>query len=232
MIQAEYFLSKKGINSSDIKYIIRENGKTSVYLKDDRSMETYIPVKSFLKLLPKSDFININKGILLSKSYIKFVNKCIYVTADGRSFEGRHRALKEHLKNEIELSLPEKTTSEAGKVGIRARFSVLNKMPIAFCVMELITDNTGKAADFVFRYCNEHMAVLENASVEKLLDSSLCKLNRTGIGTRFISYADVALNGTEKVLHDYIPEMGRGFDIYCFQPERGYCACALIESRI
>ena len=43
-----------------------------------------------------------------------------------------------------------------------------------------------------------------------------------------VTYADVALNGTKVILHDYSPEIGKELTIYCFQPHPGYCACILI----
>ena len=42
-----------------------------------------------------------------------------------------------------------------------------------------------------------------------------------------VAYADVALNGVQRVLHDYSPEIGKHLTIYCYQPEPGYCACIL-----
>ena len=229
MIQAKYFLSRNSIESSDIKYIVREDGRTSVYLKNGKLIKTYIPVKSFLDFLPKEEFININKGILLAKSYVIRVKKCEYTTADGHKFEGRHRALKEHLKNEIELSLPGKFPALGNPESIGTRFSILNKLPIAFCVIELVTDKEGSLSDFIFRYCNERMAILENRPLENMAGLSVSELYAIKGKPRFQRYADVAVNGSDDVVHDYIPELDKNLDIYCFQPEKGYCAMALIE---
>ena len=38
------------------------------------------------------------------------------------------------------------------------KYSILNDMPLAFCVIELVFDANGRGVDFVFRYCNEEMA--------------------------------------------------------------------------
>jgi len=43
-----------------------------------------------------------------------------------------------------------------------------------------------------------------------------------------ISYADVALNGVQRTLYDYSPEIGKNLTIYCYQPQPGYCACVLV----
>ena len=42
-----------------------------------------------------------------------------------------------------------------------------------------------------------------------------------------VSYADVALNGTKHILHDYSSEINKNLIIHCYQPEPGYCACVL-----
>lgn len=44
-----------------------------------------------------------------------------------------------------------------------------------------------------------------------------------------IAYADVALNGVQRTLHDYSPEIDKTLTIRCYQPEPGYCACVLLE---
>ena len=43
-------------------------------------------------------------------------------------------------------------------------------------------------------------------------------------------YDDVALNGVQRILHDYSPEIDKDLTIYCYQPEPGYCACILVTN--
>lgn len=45
-----------------------------------------------------------------------------------------------------------------------------------------------------------------------------------------VTYADVALNGTKRIIHDYSPEINKNLTIHCFQPSPGYCACVLIPT--
>ena len=106
--------------------------------------------------------------------------------------------------------------------------SILNDMPLAFCVIELVFDVDGRGVDFVFRYCNEEMAVVEGIPVSEMLNNSFYKVFENGDKKWLVTYADVALNGTKVILHDYSPEIGKDLTIYCFQPHPGYCACILI----
>ena len=50
---------------------------------------------------------------------------------------------------------------------------------------------------------------------------------RNGDKKWLVAYADVALNGTKRILYDYSPEIDKYLTIWCYQPEPGYCACVL-----
>ncbi len=46
-----------------------------------------------------------------------------------------------------------------------------------------------------------------------------------------VTYADVALNGTKVILHDYSPEIGKALTIYCFSATSGIL-CMYIDSEM
>ena len=81
--------------------------------------------------------------------------------------------------------------------------------------------------DFIFRYCNAEMANVEGVPVEEMLNRSFYEVFRNGDKKWLVAYADVALNGTKRILHDYSPEIDKYLTIHCYQPEPGYCACVL-----
>ena len=89
--------------------------------------------------------------------------------------------------------------------------SLLDDMPLAFCVIELVFNESGHGVDFIFRYCNAEMATIEGVPVEEMLNRSFYEV----------------LNGTRHTLHDYSPEVDKYLTIHCYQPEPGYCACVL-----
>ena len=47
--------------------------------------------------------------------------------------------------------------------------SLLDDMPLAFCVIELVFNEDGHGVDFIFRYCNAEMATIEGVPVEEML---------------------------------------------------------------
>ena len=101
-------------------------------------------------------------------------------------------------------------------------------MPVAYCVIELVFDADGHGVDFVCCYCNKHMEVVEGIPVEEMLNRSFYEVFKNADRKWLISYADVALNGVQRTLYDYSPEIDKNLTIYCYQPQPGFCACVLV----
>ena len=108
---------------------------------------------------------------------------------------------------------------------------ILNNMPVAYCVIELIFDENGHGVDFIFRYCNKQMEMVEGIPIEKMLNRSFYEVFKNGDKKWLVSYADVALNGMKRTLSDYSSEIGKNLTIYCYQPEPGFCACVLVPEQ-
>ena len=223
------FFAKYQIPENEIKYIIREDGKTRIYLDDGRIVETYIPLKTILTELPPDHFLNINKGIALSVRKIASIHDDVYTMEDGRQFKGRARM--PHLyryEQERRFNTPSVTDS-VNDMSLMSAFSVLDNMPIPFCVAELVFDQKGNSIDFKFCYVNEAMADMEGLSKEQLLSQSFYSIFRHGDRKWLVAYADIALNGGSRVFKDYSSEINKMLTIYCFQPAEGYSACAFME---
>ena len=73
-------------------------------------------------------------------------------------------------------------------------------MPLVFCIIELIFDAEGHGVDFVFRYCNDEMAVVEGIPVSEMLNRSFYEVFENGDKKWLVTYADVALNGNKHIL--------------------------------
>ena len=227
-----YFEQKK-ISISDIFYLTRQTPHTIITLSDGQRIATTIPIKEISLYLPKEDFVNISKGIVLRKNQIVHISdEGIYTMTDGSEFQGRKRNLSQHKQIRQALGLVKNTTAEEKELPLELldKCSILNDMPLAFCVIELVFDSAGHGVDFVFRYCNDEMDVVEGLPVSKMLNHSFYEVFENGDKKWLVTYADVALNGTRHILHDYSPEIDKTLTIYCFQPYPRYCACVLIPS--
>ena len=227
-----HFFERKNIDISNILYLTRQNPLTKITFFDGKEILTAIPVKEIAIYLPDEEFVNITKGVLLRKSQIVNISDDgLYTMTDGSVFQGRKRNISQHKQLRQALGLSQKQDEKAEKmipIELLEKCSILNDMPLAFCVIELVFDANGRGVDFVFRYCNEEMAVVEGIPVSEMLNNSFYEVFENGDKKWLVTYADVALNGKKVILHDYSPEIGKDLTIYCFQPHPGYCACILI----
>jgi hypothetical protein len=227
-----HFFERKNIDISNILYLTRQNPLTKITFFDGKEILTAIPVKEIAIYLPDEEFVNITKGILLRKSQIVNISDDgLYAMTDGSVFQGRKRNISQHKQLRQALGLSKEQNEKTEKMiplELLEKCSILNDMPLAFCVIELVFDANGRGVDFVFRYCNEEMAVVEGIPVSEMLNNSFYEVFENGDKKWLVTYADVALNGTKVILHDYSPEIGKDLTIYCFQPHPGYCACILI----
>ena len=228
-----HFFERKNIDISNILYLTRQNPDTKITFFDGKEILTAIPVKEIAIYLPDEEFVNITKGVLLRKSQIVNISDDgLYAMTDGSVFQGRKRNISQHKQLRQALGLSKEQDEKAEKMislELLEKCSILNDMPLAFCVIELVFDANGRGVDFVFRYCNEEMAVVEGIPVSEMLNNSFYEVFENGDKKWLVTYADVALNGTKVILHDYSPEIGKDLTIYCFQPHPGYCACILIQ---
>ena len=227
-----HFFERKNIDISNILYLTRQNPLTKITFFDGKEILTAIPVKEIAIYLPDEEFVNITKGILLRKSQIVNISDDgLYAMTDGSVFQGRKRNISQHKQLRQALGLSKEQNEKTEKLiplELLEKCSILNDMPLAFCVIELVFDANGRGVDFVFRYCNEEMAVVEGIPVSEMLNHSFYEVFENGDKKWLVTYADVALNGKKVILHDYSPEIRKDLTIYCFQPHPGYCACILI----
>lgn len=227
------YLKSKKIEICDILYLTRETPHTVITLLDGRHIATTIPMKVLLESMPAGEFLNTSKGITLRKEQIAHISDSgVYTMTDGANFQGRKRNPSQHLKIRHELGLDafSKSSDHPVSLGLLEKCTLLNDMPLAFCVIELVFDEHGHGIDFVFRYCNDEMAVVEGVPVSEMLNHSFYEVFENGDKKWLVTYADVALNGTKHVLHDFSTEINQTLTIHCFQPCPGYCACVLIPS--
>ncbi len=225
MTNLNTYFKKHGLCAENILYIYRKDRKTVIQRSDGEEFALFIPVQSVLSALPESEFLSISKGTVVCRSHIVNISDDgIYTMSDGRTFQGRKRDMSSHRRLRTEIGLAK---TKPHPLSMLEKCSLLDDMPLAFCVIELVFNQDGHGIDFIFRYCNAEMANVEGIPVEEMLDRSFYEIFRNGDKKWLVAYADVALNGTKHTLHDYSPEINKYLTIHCYQPEPGYCACVL-----
>lgn len=225
MTDLNTYFQKHGLCAENILYIYRKDRKTVIQRTDGEEFALFIPVHSVQSALPEREFLSISKGTVVCRSHIVDISKDgIYTMSDGRTFQGRKRGLSSHRRLRTEIGL---AGTKPQPLSMLEKCSLLDDMPLAFCVIELVFNKDGRGVDIIFRYCNAEMANVEGVPVEEMLNRSFYEVFRNGDKKWLVAYADVALNGTKHTLHDYSPEIDKYLTIHCYQPEPGYCACVL-----
>lgn len=226
--QLEKFFKKNQIVPKNVLYLVREDGKTVVYLTDGRKVHTFTPLKTVAAGLQGVWTLSVNKGVVVNEAQVVNVDNGCYTMTDGRVFRGRVRTPGEHSRNKTMLNrrVPAQQTTEP----LVKRFSILDNFPLPFCIVELVFGKEGHGIDFLFRYCNRAMEVFEQIDRVKLLDHTYYEVFPKGERKWLITFADIALHGGQKLIEDF--KTGQGpVRVYCFQLEEGFCACVLVMDK-
>lgn len=217
--QIDNFLRKSNVVVTEVMYMTHDERKTCLHLTDGRKVETFHPLKRVIEAFPVGSFEVINKGIAIAPCFVERAQYNVFRMKDGVEFHGRARKKKDELCSQVLMN---------GKRGLEwAQFSILDNLPIAFCIIELVVDENKHGIDFIFRYCNKEMEVLEGKPISEMINKSFYEIFKDGDQKWLVIYADVAVNGVTKVIEDYSPEIGAKLKIYCYQPKPNFCACAL-----
>lgn len=228
MNKIQKFLKKNQVEVSDIKYILRQKGQTLLYLFDKEPLTTYIPAKTIVDGLVPDMFIHINKGVYLNSHFVINIEKNIYTMVDNHKFEGRKRLTQKqkdfHYQWRSMKNAPDFTGS------LLSDLSAFDDCPLGFCIIEIVFNDDGSGIDFIFRYCNKKMESIEGLSIDQMVDHSFYKLFH-GDGLKWLaSYVDVAMNNTQKIIHEYSPKLKKHLSVYCFQVRERFCGCIVFDS--
>ena len=165
MTDLNAWLQKHGLCAENILYIYRKDRKTVIQRTDGEEFALFVPVHSVLSALPERDFLSISKGTVVCRSHIVNISSDgVYTMSDGRTFQGRKRGMSSHRRLSAEIGL---TNTTHRSLSMLEKCSLLDNMPLAFCVIELVFNEQGHGVDFIFRYCNAEMATVEGVTWRK-----------------------------------------------------------------
>ena len=94
----------------------------------------------------------------------------------------------------------------------------------------MIFNKNGTGIDFVFRYCNKEMLLLEGMDVQEILDQSFIKVFPNGDKKLLAAYTGCCLEWRKLSSQDLQCRIHRELIIKCFQPLENFCACILIPA--
>ena len=133
---------------------------------------------------------NIQKGVPVNRHYVVHIDKnAVYTMVNNMSFKGRGRLPSEHSNRRIELEM--KKLQEHNPLSFLEKCTIMEDAPIAFCVIELVFHAAeGHGIDFIFRYCNREMEVLEGIPVAQMINKSFYEVFPHRDKKWIIPYAD------------------------------------------
>lgn len=228
--QIQRFWERHQVTPDEILSVYRQGRHTVLCSQSGAEIYCTDPMHQVLEALPTEDFLSISRSAIVRRDKIMHISSSgVYTMADGKTFQGRTRYLSTHRKLKKELE----ARSSGGTLFLPAadfydKYSILDRMPVAYCIIELLFDENGHGIDFIFRYCNYQMEQVEGIPIQQMLNRSFYEVFKNGDKKWLVAYADTALNGTPHTLHDYSPEIGKTLTIHCYQPEANFCACVLI----
>lgn len=109
------------------------------------------------------------------------------------------------------------------------RLAYLENMPVAFCSIRVLLDETGRPYDFQFTYCNRAHEALEGVRPGELLGKNFYEFFQDTDPKWLRYYYETAYQGIPHVIRSYSPEIHKHLLIYTFQMEVGHCECVLLD---
>ncbi len=97
--------------------------------------------------------------------------------------------------------------------------------PQPLCIVEMIRDEGGNAADFRFVYLNGPFAALAGREAASLSGKRFYEAFEGADGKWPDLCGKIAFEGGSGVAAGYSPERDKHLSILCYQLEEGYCAC-------
>lgn len=210
------------IPADDIAYITVEDRKTKITRGDGSVLRTNQSLKDVFAQLPEDTFVNINRGIVVSKRFIQKEKAGVITMTDGTQFHQRVRVDRVPKRTAVKPKQVKHRTVPADTLG-----QWLDTMPVPVLIMELVYEAAG--ADFMIRYLSREMAQLERVTLQEVLNQSVLKLNNLGNPKWMAIFADVAIHGGTRVIEDVLEGSGKYMQLRCYQPQKGFCGCVLTD---
>jgi hypothetical protein len=104
-----------------------------------------------------------------------------------------------------------------------------DRSPIAFCVIRVTKDKTGRYNDFIFEYANEALAKLEGIPLDNLVGKHFYQIFYNANLKWLIPYGQAAYEGKTSSFVEYSPEIRKHLQIQAYQIDEGYAVVALMD---
>lgn len=225
-------LPEGGMLSSDaILYISMNRNYAAIHISGGRVLEARVTMAQLEDMLGPG-FVKIHRSTLVSVRAIHDVTDTVNL-CNGEKLNyvksKKEEIIKtvKHWQQKLLVQLPEEDLLN-GK-SYREHYRVFDDMPIAFADIEMIFDEQRNAVDWIFRYGNPALAVLEKKPLDSLVGAAFSGLFANMDAKWLRVYERSALFGETLEIMDYSPEIDTYLKVISFPTFPGHCGCFLFD---
>lgn len=223
------------LNISTILYVLMKKNYAEIHTFSGRRYMTRATLNELEQALG-DNFLKVSRGCLVSVMAIHNITNVIELTnGESLSYPVRNRneiTARFQAKQKLIISRFSQGNIPSGEA-YHAHYRGFDNLPIAFADIEMVFNDERRAVDWIFRYGNQALALLEKVPLEKLIGSSFSSLFPNMDDKWLRAYEQAALYGATLEVVDYSPEIDTYLRILCFPTFRGHCGCILSDvSRI
>lgn len=225
--------TKIAIRCADILYVIMSDDHCRIHMFDGNVYRCRMTLKELKKQL-NEEFIEVKRGCMVAVSAISDIGDRILLS-NGEKIcytKRKKRVLREELQKNQELIIAKISKKKLPLTAeeYRKYYKICDALPFAFTDIEMVFNEEKKAVDWIFRYGNEALAVLENLPLNKMIGRSFSSLFSNMDAKWLRGYERATLYGETLEIVDYSPEIGKNLKIICFPTFPGHCGCILFDT--
>lgn len=223
------------IKIRSIIYILMKGDFAFIHCSGQEVIRTKMPMVEIEEELGTKleTFIKIKRGCLVSVFAVHNITDKVnlgngeeldYVARNVAKLKNELQEKRRKFIHDFSKDVKPKTLEE-----FHEHYRVFDNLPIAFADIEMIFNETNRAVDWMFCYCNEALAEIEGKSISTLVGNHFHEIfpnmNRRWLET----YEWVTLFEEVIQIIDYSPEIDKNLKIICFPTFKGHCGCILFD---
>ena len=225
--------TKIAIRCADILYVIMSDDHCRIHMFDGNVYRCRMTLKELKKQL-NEEFMEVKRGCMVAVSAISDIGDRILLS-NGEKIcytKRKKKVLREELQKNQELIIAKISKKKLPLTAeeYRKYYKICDALPFAFTDIEMVFNEEKKAVDWIFRYGNEALAVLEKQPLDKMIGSSFSSLF-SNMDVKWLHvYERATLYGETLEIMDYSPKIDTNLKIICFPTFPGHCGCILFNA--
>ena len=146
----------------------------------------------------------------------------IYPQEIKKQLGDKRGKVKRSILNTEKLKNRENMTMEKDLKWEKRYRELFDKMLNGFALCKLLTDKEGNPVDYIFLEVNRAFEKINSMKKEEVINKKVSEVFGFKLVPDLEKYAQVALQGKEKVFETYIPRHGKYFKVVSYSPRKGY----------